>query len=531
MTHIFISYSKKNSDYAYELADYLQDQGFNIWIDRIGIEYGVGWWDAIVDGLHDCGAFIVVMTPEAKQSDWVQREVFIALQDKKAMFPILLNGDNWEVFVLTQYADLSNGDLPDADLIRRLGEHVTPRGKGSNQSDLTPEKQKAKPIAPQAIRFDVDNAIAEFFKAYRVKDWSEGLDILGRLRASDEDTAPFNVDEFEGQIHSAIETEKREREQEAYEAERDRQYERVKMIATHADDETVWTTLQRFWETFPDFDPDNIAGAVRPKPKAPQSNADAIRANDDAIRAIIGEPFEWCEVPAGDFLYGEDKRTLNLPAFAMAKYPITYSQYQVFVKASDGLQDTRWWQGLAQTKNNLRNQKWKIANHPRETVSWYDSMAFSRWLSWKLGGEYAIDKLEDWLVRLPTEFEWEKSARGTNGLIYPYGNQFDKNKSNTKESEIEKTTPVTQYPQGASPYGVLDMSGNVREWCLSDHKNPQEDAIDENISSNSRRVLRGGSWDYFNFNARAVFRSNHYSPSNRYSSFGFRLCRPLRAMT
>ena len=191
--------------------------------------------------------------------------------------------------------------------------------------------------------------------------------------------------------------------------------------------------------------------------------------------AIIGEPFEWCEVPAGDFIYGEGfpKCTLNLPTFSIAKYPITYGQYQAFVEASDGLQDTHWWQGLARSQNNLGDQEWKIADHPRERVSWYDSMAFCRWLSWKLGGEYRSDTLSDLLVRLPTEFEWEKAARGTNGLKYPYGNQFDKNKSNTEKSRIGQTTPVTQYPQGASPYRVLDMSGNVFEWCLTDYNNPQ----------------------------------------------------------
>ncbi|MEO1643733.1 MAG: SUMF1/EgtB/PvdO family nonheme iron enzyme, partial [Chloroflexota bacterium] len=216
---------------------------------------------------------------------------------------------------------------------------------------------------------------------------------------------------------------------------------------------------------------------------------------------------------------------LTLPAFAMAKYPITYSQYEAFVNAPDGLSDTRWWEELEQTQPDLGNQMWKINNHPREMVNWYDSISFCRWLSWKLGSGYAVDDIGSWLMRLPTEFEWEKAARGTDGLKYPYGNNFDKDKSNTKESGINQTTPVTQYPQGASPYGVLDMSGNVFEWCLTAPDNLQQDARKENMRSDSSRVLRGGSWSDDHLNARAAARV-HFNPLYRDNLFGFRLCRP-----
>jgi len=156
-------------------------------------------------------------------------------------------------------------------------------------------------------------------------------------------------------------------------------------------------------------------------------------------------------------------------------------------------------------------------------VSWCDAMAFCRWLSHRLGGGYDAGRLDDWLVRLPTEFEWEKAARGTDGREYPWGNGFDKNRANTRESGIKKTTPVTRYTDGASPYDVLDMSGNVWEWCLTDYHNPQMAASKENISSNPWRVLRGGSWDYSRADARGAYRFND-SPSNRFSYSGFRLC-------
>lgn len=155
-------------------------------------------------------------------------------------------------------------------------------------------------------------------------------------------------------------------------------------------------------------------------------------------------------------------------------------------------------------------------NHPRERVSWFDAMAFSRWLSDKLGYE----------VRLPTEFEWGKAARGTDGCEYPYEGNFDARKGNTHETGLNQTSAVGIFPQGASPYGVMDMSGNVWEWCLTDYNNPAEHPLNENISSNSLRVLRGGSWyDSVSF-ARAVSRSAN-SPGSRSPDDGFRLCVPL----
>jgi formylglycine-generating enzyme required for sulfatase activity len=168
----------------------------------------------------------------------------------------------------------------------------------------------------------------------------------------------------------------------------------------------------------------------------------------DAVRNIIGEPFKWCEVPAGTFLFGDDKQKLELPGFAIAKYPITYSQFQVFIDAKDGIRDSRWWEGLAEAHRQPFEQSWKFDDHPREAVSWYQAMAFCRWLSSRLGGGYGTNSISRWVIRLPTESEWEKAARGTDGRLYPWGDTPYKGKSNTKEAGMERTSPVSQYPDG-----------------------------------------------------------------------------------
>lgn len=125
-------------------------------------------------------------------------------------------------------------------------------------------------------------------------------------------------------------------------------------------------------------------------------------------------------------------------------------------------------------------------------MSWYDAVAFCRWLSAKTG--------ED--IRLPTEQEWEKAARGSDGREYPWEGTFKSDYCNA-EGHIGETSAVGIYPQGQSPYGVMDMAGNVWEWFLNKHKEPETITAD---NSGSARVLRGGSWDFDAEDCRSAVR-------------------------
>ncbi len=242
---------------------------------------------------------------------------------------------------------------------------------------------------------------------------------------------------------------------------------------------------------------------------------------------------DWVMIPAGEFKLGDENESdnpphkLTLPAFGISRYPVTYMQFHAFIEDSEGFDDPRWWEGLAYPNghNDTPGDQWsKYWNHPREQVSWYDAMAFCRWLSWRLGGDYDLDKIDEWAVRLPTGFEWERAARGTDGLQYPYGDEFDAHKGNTGVTGIGQTSAVGIFPDGAAPEGVLDMSGNVWEWCLTEYSNPQLKASNADIRPSTRRMLRGGSWSNFSNFTRAAFCLS-YDPDLRDDRFGFRLCR------
>ncbi len=130
MSHVFISYSSKNIDYAQNLANTLTQLGFDIWIDNRKLQSGDDWWRAIVQALSTCSSFVVILTPESDASKWVQREITLADNWNKPMFPLLLAGDinteNFLIFVRTQYEDVRNGQLPPERFYQRLAQS-TPR--------------------------------------------------------------------------------------------------------------------------------------------------------------------------------------------------------------------------------------------------------------------------------------------------------------------------------------------------------------------------------------------------------------------
>lgn len=246
-----------------------------------------------------------------------------------------------------------------------------------------------------------------------------------------------------------------------------------------------------------------------------------------AIRAIIGDPFEWCEVPAGGFFYGKDNQLMTLPAFAMAKYPITYGQFEKFIDHRAGYFDGRWWQVWdIGRETSISYHESPTIEHPRTNISWYDAVAFCQWLAWKLDSMHEFDQLKEWAVRLPTESEWEKAARGIDGRTYPWGNEFNKLWCNTAESGIGQTSPVTQYSKGASPYGITDMCGNVWEWCLTSIHSIDGSLASENLSSNAARALRGGCWDNVHQVVKMYSRAWN-EPKDRDHATGFRIMRPL----
>lgn len=543
---------------------------WHIWYDQApdGLLAGDKWWDEILDALALSDIFIYILSNESVNSRYCQAEFEEARRLQKRIITIQAR-DRTQIagnLADIQFVDMKNGvnnGLAIANLSGALDRQAsmiadlpplwperTPKPQDDFQSpsrppdapDIdTPVLRAPQPFTPsQAIPLRGPAHIASISP-------SEAFVLAADAMENGDYGAAIDI------IHEALESGPSGRlqrmlqamleEAESHRVEEDeaaREYAPIReLVQRPATRELGLREFRLFQQDFPDYDPDNIA-AFLPRRRhnlvaipmiSPLMNQVVPKTNAHIVREIIGAPFDWCEIPAGPFIYGDESENngpieRNLDAFMLAKYPVTYQQFQAFVEAQDGYFDSRWWEGLACLKPDQPYEaEWPFEDHPRERVTWFDAVAFCRWLSWRLGCSYSLDAVDKWGVRLPTEYEWEKAARGQDRRPYPYGPVFDMTRSNTRESGFGQTTPVTKYTGSASPYGVLDMSGNVWEWCLSDKEHPREIAGLENLRADLRRIVRGGSCNFYQYFAQNGFR-NDYPPDSVKRDCGFRLCGP-----
>ena len=234
---------------------------------------------------------------------------------------------------------------------------------------------------------------------------------------------------------------------------------------------------------------------------------------------VGAEPGPMIRIPAGNFIMGSDSRLedegpryqASSGAYRIDTYEVTNLQYQQFIDATQ-----------RRSPSHFRNRAFPEgkADHPVTFVSWFDAEAYCRWAG----------------KRLPTEIEWEKAARGDDGRIYPWGNEFELQAANTpvrwealiNADVIDKgdTTPVGAFESGRSPYGLYDMSGNVWEWVADWYgPHPGNTHPSENYGQ-IYKILKGGSWWDCSFYKCGIsaptFNRSFFSPRVRNASFGFR---------
>jgi formylglycine-generating enzyme required for sulfatase activity len=251
--------------------------------------------------------------------------------------------------------------------------------------------------------------------------------------------------------------------------------------------------------------------------------------NDKGFREVdYGDGIIMVYIPAGEFTMGsndyDDEKpihTVYLDGYWMGKYEITIKQYMKFVNATKTHYPEWLEQGSKYNINTGDDDYYKKflsnENHPIVGISWNDAKAYCDWLS--------IEK--NLTFKLPTEAQWEKAARGADGRKYPWGNDVPDGTLANFEGKVGKTSLVYSHPNGASPYGLLDMAGNVWEWCRdwygSDSYSKSPKRNPPGPESGPNRVVRGGGWfviaGYLRCANRYVVR-----PSARGYDLGFRLC-------
>lgn len=311
-------------------------------------------------------------------------------------------------------------------------------------------------------------------------------------------------------------------------------YEQVRSLLA-SDPSLAWRILSRLFTLYPEYgDPDGLLyvlngatdEALELAEKLYDETLAAVERQRIGLQLANGDPrygvnvlpdktpdISWVRIPEGSFVYYFDKEIL-LPQFYISRYPITYQQFQAFI-ADGGYENEEWWEGLAWREPEPSEQQWQYPNYPRERISWFDAVAFCRWLTAKKG----------YTIRLPKEEEWEKATRGTYGRIYPWGEAYITGYANINEvvsglgpNYFRQTVAVGLYPQAASPYGVEDTIGNVWEWCLNAYDKPSYTGE----GGTFKRVVRGGCWDSDRLFAHAARRRGEL-PGARLNIVGFRV--------
>jgi formylglycine-generating enzyme required for sulfatase activity/serine/threonine protein kinase len=260
------------------------------------------------------------------------------------------------------------------------------------------------------------------------------------------------------------------------------------------------------------------------------------RQQEMVLELAPGVTMEFVRVPAGEFTMGSDKNErekpihkVTLPEYLIGKYPVTNRQFEAFVTAS-GYRSTAElsgssfiWDTAKKEWEDTPGASWRQPrgressltgkqDHPVVHISWKDAAAYCDWIS----------KMSALTVRLPSEAEWEKAARGTDGRDYPWGSQAPDDKRCNYNGNVKDTSPVGKYsPQGDSPYGCVDMAGNVWEWTADWYQSYPGNKVANAEYGEKYRVLRGGCWFNLDDYVRTAYRLRG-GPTNTSGDAGFR---------
>lgn len=490
---IFLSYAHQDEAFARRLQADLRAQGVPLWVATSSILPGEKWAAAIDRGLRESGIFAVILTPNTLASTWVEHELYSALPEvvnkKMRLLPLYAKRCDFRAKFPSlnayHYIDFTQNHAAGVQAL------LVELGLATRSSPLvSPPKPEPRPL-----KIPRRKLLAYGGSALTLGTVGYGVSRLVTGGGSATPTPAPKPSDTVAPTATAL-------------------------VATSTPSPQPTTAPPTLTPS-----PLPTATVIRsptplPTPTA-TSNPNVRPINADRLAIVLGSgiEIEMVRIPAGEFIMGSDKtkdpnafdnelpqHRVNLGEYWLGKTEVTVEQFALFVKTTGYATDTR----------AFRSGKEK---HPVNYVSWDDAVAFCKWVSDR-------SKLT---VRLPSEAEWEKGTRGTDGRIYAWGNQaIDSSRANYFDAKVGDTTAVGKYsPAGDSPYGLQDMLGNVWEWTSSLYKPYRYNANDgrESDSSRDARVLRGGSFNFNDSIVRCAFRDYNLISLHR-NDIGFRVCVP-----
>jgi len=507
---LFISYARVDKPYCIQIINTLDVH--EIWYDQ-RLHAGQHWWQEILRRLEWCEGFVYLLSPESVDSEYCQREFELAQSMGRHIFPALIHRATKLPKSLQeiQYVDFSKGLT--ANAVKTLLNSIylaeqESRDQGKPDVMISPDAVKPPSVNPVS-------AVSEATAAMKRGQYGRAVFLLKRAQAIGVKSRFVNVDAVLAEAEAGLE-------RMTYLREAAREYNQiVDLVRFEPTHKLGCEAFHAFREHFKDYDPEKLiegcGAAATNRIMVQEAEATVPKPPEFAMPLL-----EWCTIPEGgvEIANKTDDGRLSViqrkvEKFRISRYPVTNAQYRLFLSDPMGYANHRWWQFSEQAQawhaNNRQAQHptFKGDERPRERVNWYEAMAFCHWLSSKLNLN----------ITLPTDLQWVRAARGDDRRIFPWGNTFDKNRANTRESDIKMTTLVMRYEDGASPFGVFDMSGNCWEWCLDlNHQEPEKNSL----TAAGKRLVHGGS--FISPYQRAEINFRYYlDPQSFHSSIGFRI--------
>jgi formylglycine-generating enzyme required for sulfatase activity len=493
---IFVSYARVDKPFCVQIVDTLDVH--ETWYDQ-RLYAGQNWWKEILRRLDWCESFVYLLSPDSIASDYCRKEFELAQSLGKHIVPVLIRDesnlpDNLKDM---QYVDLTNGITIEAVKVLLNSIYIAERRKNpALPVSAIASDRVAPPVTNPA------NVISVAAAAMENGQFDQAVFLLKQAKESGFTSRFINLDALLQEAETALE-------RLSYLREAEREYKQIsELVKLSRTRRLGLEAFEAFRRDFPDYDPDELAQLLS-KPESTKQLAVVLSQKTEPRSTFTLPLLEWCEIPSGHVLIDEidshqktKQRRIPVESFRISKYPVTHNQYLVFCDEFEGYRNTQWWEFSPEAYNwRINNPEPKPARfkgdeRPREMVNWYDAMAFCRWISAK----------QNSTTMLPSAIQWQRAARGDDNRLYPWGNTFDKNRCNTRESEIKMTSLVMRYSNGVSPFNVYDMAGNVWEWCLN--VKPKEDQTE--CSDVNKELIDAGS-----VGERAVFGGSFVSAYQR----------------
>jgi formylglycine-generating enzyme required for sulfatase activity len=482
---IVVSYANGDSAYCVQIVEELFH---DVWYSPRPLSGGQAWKEFQLR-IAWCEGMIFLISQGALETPEFHQSLEIARDYGKHIFPVLIDSTVTvpESLRLHPFIDLSEGLTKDAVrmLLRTIHQREQQDWSGAKPTaparpkPLDPAANPARPpngtaaaktpsaansvpssypanAANGVLRGSDTNAkdMAAAVRAMEAGEFALAVEVIQALKARSDKSGGFiDLDKMLAEARTSLAREESHRQME------DQYRDIFHVIHSPKTRHFGIEAFKRFQEKYPDYDPDHLGDLLSEKPIVRTASHSQLLKISARIPML-----EWCEIPSGKVRIAADSKGARyVESFLMARYPITNLQYDLFLKAESGYSKTKWWDFSPEARawrasnDKPHPPKYRGADRPRETVNWYDARAFCNWLSWVVKAD----------IVLPSLLQRQRAIMGEDSRCFPWGDTFDKNRCNTKESAIGMTTPVNRYPNGGNSFGVYDLAGNVWEW-LSD---------------------------------------------------------------